>query len=115
MEPSAAVADELVVVHEPNERLVALERSDGSTRWETPLERIEPMAVQYAPSWSSPAVAGDVVVVGTSQGLVAASLTDGEGLWRISTESRVVASPAVADGTVVVGDSSGMLYALADA
>ena len=114
MEPSVAVADELVVVHEPDERLVALERSDGSTRWETPLERIEPMAVQYAPSWSSPAIAGDVVVVGTSQGLVAASLTDGEGLWRVSTESRVVASPAVADGTVVVGDSSGMVYALAE-
>ncbi|ELY68770.1 outer membrane protein assembly factor BamB family protein [Natrinema versiforme] len=134
MKPSVAVGEDIVVGHDPDDRLVALERSDGSTRWEAPLEgvesiaaatadstaamgagssaRVEPMTTQLAPSWSSPAITGDVVVVGTTQGIVAVSVTDGEGLWRIPTESRVVASPAVADGTVVVGDDSGACYAL---
>lgn len=130
MEPSVAVADDVVVVSDPGEQLVALDRSDGSTEWELTLERAEfrrlaatssepsaraePMATQIAPSWSSPAIAGDVVVVGTSQGIVAASLADGDELWRFPTARRVVASPAAAAGTVVVGDSGGTVYALAE-
>lgn len=120
MAPSVAVGDERVVIHEPDERLVALDRADGRTRWAAPLEAIESLSsavgsagtVQYAPSWSSPVVAGDAVVVGTSDGIVAASLADGSGLWRLSTDSRVVASPAVADGAIVVGDGSGTVRAL---
>ena len=113
MAPSPAVADEVVVVHDSDERLLALERDDGDLRWETPLERIESLSTtQLASSWSSPSVAGDVVVVGTSNGIVAASLGDGEPLWYVPTDDRVVASPAVADGTVVIGDEGGTIYAL---
>ncbi|OAQ51897.1 pyrrolo-quinoline quinone [Natrinema mahii] len=120
MAPSVAVGDERVVRHDSDERLVALDRSDGSERWRAPLERVESLSrpagstgtVQYASSWSSPVIAGDAVVVGTTAGVVAASLADGSGLWRLSTDSRVVASPAVADGAIVVGDGSGTVRAL---
>lgn len=111
--PSVAVADDVVVAHDPYDRLLALERDGGDRRWETPLERIESLsATQRAPSWSSPVIAGDVVVVGTPSGIVATSLTDGEPLWRVPTDRHVVASPAVVDGTVVVGDAGGTIYAL---
>ena len=127
MTPSVAVGDDLVVAHEPDDRLVARDRNDGEVQWDASFDRIESLSstgsttarvesagIQVAPSWSSPAIAGDVVIVGTFEGVVAVSLESGEGLWRFPTGSRVVASPAVADGTVVVGDGSGTVYALAD-
>ncbi|AGB30287.1 WD40-like repeat protein [Natrinema pellirubrum DSM 15624] len=120
MAPSVAVGDERVVRHDSDERLVALDRSDGSERWGAPLEGIESLSrsggsagtAQYAPSWSSPVIAGNAVVVGTTAGVVAVSLADGAGLWRLPTDTRVVASPAVTDGAIVVGDGNGTVRAL---
>ncbi|OLZ39575.1 hypothetical protein A6E15_00610 [Natrinema saccharevitans] len=120
MVPSVAVGDERVVIHESDERLVALDRGDGSRRWAVPLEEVESLsrpagstgAVQYASSWSSPVIADDSVVVGTSAGVVAVSREDGKGLWRVPTDGRVVASPAVVDGAIVVGDGGGTVRAL---
>jgi outer membrane protein assembly factor BamB len=64
--------------------------------------------------FSSPAVAGGLMIVGAGDGDVYA-LTPATGAirWRGHTEGRVRGSPAVADGKVVVGSYDGRIYAFA--
>ncbi|MCU4743623.1 PQQ-binding-like beta-propeller repeat protein [Natronoglomus mannanivorans] len=124
---SVAVEDDLVVVNENGRRLIALERSDGTSRWETALEGTENSFAsttgdrtatsmlstrQAAPTGTSPTIAGDVVLVGTASGLVAVSLADGDELWRFETESQIGVSPVVDGGAVIVGDREGTLFSL---
>lgn len=75
---------------------------------------------------SSPAISGEVMVMGTAEGRVCAfSTKDGALLWNVQTGtalsslqpykrdvSDVNSSPVIVDGTVYVGSSDGMLYAL---
>ena len=63
--------------------------------------------------WSSPAVVGDVVYVGSSDGrLYALNASSGTDLWYYTTGSEVRSSPAVAGGIVYVGSMDYHLYAL---
>lgn len=63
----------------------------------------------------SPAVSGDLVVVGGEDGIVfALDRKDGHPVWSFPTGARVYSSPAVARSTVLVGSADGSLYALAD-
>jgi outer membrane protein assembly factor BamB len=63
--------------------------------------------------YSSPAVAGGVVYVGSYDGHVyALDAKTGERLWRYQTGDEVVSSPAVAGGVVYVGSWDDYLYAL---
>lgn len=62
---------------------------------------------------SSPALAGDTVLVGAGDGkLYALSAATGSVLWEYATEGRIRSSPAVADGVVYVGSADGSLHAV---
>lgn len=62
---------------------------------------------------TSPAVADDRVVVGSSAGKVYAfNASDGSRVWESPTGSPVFSAPSIADGIVYIGDDSGKLHAL---
>jgi outer membrane protein assembly factor BamB len=63
-------------------------------------------------SWSTPALAGDVVYMTTAAGRVLAlDRATGSILWERQIGSPTIGSPVVADGTLLQGDCSGHLYA----
>jgi outer membrane protein assembly factor BamB len=63
--------------------------------------------------FSSPAVVGNTVYVGSNDHKLYALQADtGALLWKFETKSRVTSSPAVADGTVYFGSYDGNFYAL---
>jgi len=63
--------------------------------------------------YSSPAVAGGVVYVGSGDGSVyALDAASGTKKWASTTGSSFVSSPAVAGGVVYVGSDDGNVYAL---
>jgi hypothetical protein len=63
-------------------------------------------------SWSTPAIAGNVVYFTTAAGrLLAIDRATGSILWERQIASPTIASPVVVDGTLLQGDCSGHLYA----
>ena len=63
-------------------------------------------------SWSTPAIAGNVVYFTTAAGRVLAiDRASGAVLWERQIASPSIASPVVVDGTLLQGDCSGHLYA----
>ncbi|WP_207589799.1 PQQ-binding-like beta-propeller repeat protein [Halomontanus rarus] len=118
---SVAVADDLVVVNDGGQRLVALEAENGSARWKTPLDERASFASrrrttmstrQVASPETSPTIVGDVALVAAESGLVAVSLAEGDRLWRYASDSQLTSSPVVADGAILVGDDGGQLTSL---
>lgn len=83
-------------------RLRALDLADGSTEWSTDL------GYQLV---SSPALAGDLVLVG-ADGLHALDRSTGDERWTSPTGDVIVSSPAVADGIAVVGSNDGSVYGI---
>lgn len=74
--------------------------------------RTQTIADPYDVFLSSPAVAGGMVYVGSSDGhLYALDAASGALRWKQRTGDVVHASPAVADGVAVVGSWDGALYA----
>lgn len=62
---------------------------------------------------SSPAVVGEVVYIGSTDGNVyALDAPSGRVKWKFATESRVTASPAIAAGVVYFGSYDGSFYAV---
>ena len=68
--------------------------------------------------WSSGAISGDAVYIGTMEGeLLALDKVSGDTLWKRAlptpdeTERAIYGKPAVADGLVLVGGYDGRLYA----
>ena len=68
----------------------------------------------HGPSWSSPALDGQTIVVGDSGGWIQAfdALT-GEPLWELDLGGTVESSPVFWDGRIVVGVRGGALLCLA--
>jgi outer membrane protein assembly factor BamB len=63
--------------------------------------------------FSSPAVVGDTVYVGSNDhNLYAVNADSGTLKWKFETRSRVASSPAVADGVVYFGSFDGNFYAV---
>ena len=61
---------------------------------------------------SSPAVAGDRVVVGSGDGkLYVLDLTTGRKVWEFESGAPFLASPALASGRIIIGDMDGRIYA----
>src|SRR5699024_9720542 len=61
---------------------------------------------------SGPAVAGNVLLVGTRNGrLLALSASSGEQLWATRVGGEVIASPAAANGVAIVHTLDGRLIA----
>jgi eukaryotic-like serine/threonine-protein kinase len=92
-------------------------RTEGERRFEArglhgSLPRTQTVADPYDVFLSSPAVAGGVVYLGSSDGhLYAMDAASGALRWKQRTAEVVHASPAVADGVVVVGSWDGVLHA----
>jgi outer membrane protein assembly factor BamB len=62
---------------------------------------------------SSPAIAGNTVYVGSTDGdLYAVDRADGSLKWKFATDARVTSSPAVVGGVVYFGSYDGNVYAL---
>lgn len=62
---------------------------------------------------SSPAVAGDTVYVGSTDGfLYAVDRASGAERWKFETKSRIASSPAASDGLVYFGAYDGKFYAV---
>jgi outer membrane protein assembly factor BamB len=65
------------------------------------------------PVRSTPAVTGDMVYVGSTDGnLYALDRRNGEERWRVNVKSPVSSSPAVAQGIVVFGSRDGAFHAV---
>lgn len=83
---------------------VAVDAATGKVLW----SRLAP-----GPTASSPAIAGENVVVSSHGGTVTAlRQRDGALVWQLRTNVPVESSPVVVDGTVYVGASDGRLFAL---
>ena len=62
---------------------------------------------------STPAVWGNLAIVGNSEGILSAySIDDGSVKWSYRTDGTIYSSPDVADGKVVFGSSDGIIYCL---
>ena len=81
----------------------ALDAATGKELWRT----------TTGTTWSSPAVAGDVIYAGDGQGrLNALDRKTGKALWVFRTGSTVYSSPAPSGDLVFVGSTDGGVYAL---
>jgi outer membrane protein assembly factor BamB len=69
------------------------------------------LAIRDAGADSSPAIAGNTVVVGSGDGkLYLLDATSGRKIWEFDAGAGFTASPAVAGGRVVIGDMDGRIY-----
>ncbi|UCD25210.1 MAG: PQQ-binding-like beta-propeller repeat protein, partial [Gemmatimonadota bacterium] len=103
---SPSVVDGSVYVGSRDGFMYALDQATGEFKWRA----------DHAVSWamSSPAVLGDVLYSGTSDGrfVHALDVDTGEELWRLVGAGYTWSSPAVAGGTVYIGDGGGYLRAI---
>ena len=92
-------------------RLLAVDRSNGKVRWEIKLQ---------GPTWSSPVVVDDVLVVGDCAGLLhgydVTSPLDGppQELWRVKLDGCIESTPAVWEDMIYVVSRGGGLYVIGD-
>ncbi|MEV6596419.1 PQQ-binding-like beta-propeller repeat protein [Actinoplanes sp. NPDC051346] len=80
----------------------ALSGDRGLLRWKAPV------SVEF----SSPAVVGDALYIGGSDGAVYSFDLTGRERWRFATKGVIWGTPAVVAGTVYVGSADGNMYAL---
>jgi outer membrane protein assembly factor BamB len=95
----------------------AFDASSGHTVWHKHLGNRRGWIWHHGDNsvrWSGgPAVAGDLVVVGTLDGLVQAfGAADGNELWTAEVSSEVIAAPAIGDGVVAVRSHDGRVFGL---
>lgn len=104
---AVALANDLVVVSQgfPSRALRALDLVSGLVQWEQTLGQV---------AYSSPAIKGNLVVVGTNDGRYEArNLTDGSPVWTFPTAGKVLLSaPALAGdhAYLLPGGSDPLLY-----
>ena len=92
-------------------RILAVNRRTGEIRWEIQLP---------GPTWSSPAVVDDVMIVGDCAGVLHAydvrqARRPPEELWAVELEGCIESTPAVWKGMVYVGTRGGAVYGIGDA
>ncbi len=102
---SPAVADGIVYVGTSDAHFVnALDAATGAEKWRFATKGIV---------WSSPAVAGDVIVIGEGGGLVhVLDRATGAERWQLQLGGGIFSSPVVADDVVYVGSHDGGVYAM---
>ena len=116
IDSSPAVGTDGVYFTDRSGSIVALDRSTGRERWRVRTGADAPFEWGRE-GWdvytSSPAIVGDVVVVGSGDGCVyAVDARTGKERWRSRTAGRIRSSPAVAEGAVYFGSADGSLYAV---
>ncbi|NBO63232.1 MAG: hypothetical protein EBU88_00005, partial [Acidobacteria bacterium] len=90
-----------------NNEVVALDLKARRRKW------LYTHPTRQFPFYSSPAVAGGVVVLGGRDKMVhAISALTGKALWTFMTRARVESSPVIAGERVYVGSNDGRLYVL---
>ncbi len=106
VQSSPAIADGTVVFGARDGFLYAVDAATGTEKWRS----------DHKGSWviTSPAVTGDVVIAGSSDGelVQAVDLATGTERWRYDTRARVFSSPAVAGGLAYVGTWDGTLLGI---
>ncbi len=102
---SPAVDDSLVYVGSSDAQFFqALDAMTGAERWRVMLHGLV---------WSSPAVSGDLIVVGDAQGHVhGIDRLTGAIRWTFETAGGIFSSPVPAGRLLVVGSLDGGIYAL---
>ena len=104
VESSPAVVGDTVYVGSYDDRVYALNATDGTERWNT---------TTGGNVSSSPAVVGNTVYVGSHDNKTyALNATDGTERWNATTGGDVRSSPTVVNGTVYVGSDDTRVYAL---
>jgi outer membrane protein assembly factor BamB len=104
---SAAIADSTVFFGGRDGYLYAVDLKTGKRRWR----------YSHKGSWviSSPALVGQLVIVGSGDGqfIQAVDRTTGVQKWRVKTTADVFSSGTVAQDAVYFGDQDGWIHALA--
>jgi outer membrane protein assembly factor BamB len=90
--------------------LIAVRRDDGQIAWRIELPD---------PTWSSPVVVDDVLVVGDCAGVLHGYDVSSPGrypteLWKVQLDGCIEATPAVWKGRIYLGTREGPIYALGD-
>ena len=107
------VAGEWVFVVTDEGKLLCVARATGKVRWVTPLQRYrDDKASKGAVTWTGPVLAGDRLVLTSSQGqMVFVSPGDGKVLSTTELGEPVSLSPVVANSTLYILDDSGRISA----
>lgn len=92
-------------------RLLGIDRTTGAIRWEKKLP---------GPTWQSPVVVDDVLIVGDCSGVLHAydvsdTTIDPPELWTVKLSGCIESTPAVWNGRIFVGARGGRFYAIGDA
>ena len=86
---------------------------DGAVASETGPGTLAWAAEIGAESWGSPVVAGELVVVGTNDGMLRAfAHADGEAAWEFDTGGELRSAALVGDDAIYVTSDSGTVFAL---
>lgn len=140
---TAALTDDLAVVGSDDRQVHAFRLADGQEAWTVPVRAevvagpvvagdtvfvvadrlyafaLDTRAERFGPaeiggsSSSTPAVAGDRIVVGSNDGqLYGFSTVDGTQIWARPTGGAVLAPPVVADGVAYVGSRGRVVIAV---
>ncbi len=112
---SPAVDPESLFFGSRDGHLYAVDRRSGTRRWRFGHKVVSvPGSPEVGWVVGSPAVAGGLVLVGSSDGKFfnAVRAESGEEAWRFPTNDRVFSSGAVADGLVFFGCDDGHVFAL---
>lgn len=96
------VAGDFIFLVTTEAEVVCLSRRDGRVRWITQLQRFEDPEDRSGPiEWSGPVLAGDRLVLASSEGALASlSPYDGEVLGTLDIGEAVYIAPIVARGTL---------------
>ena len=97
--------------------IAALDAQTGRTLWQKCLGRRGGFILHHGKNsleWSGgPSVSGDLVVVGSLEGVVQAlDASSGSEKWVVQLSSEIVTAPSIADGLVVVRSNDGRIYGL---
>ena len=100
----------IAVIGHKHAHLYALNETTGTMIWSFTVD--EP--TRFLPlGWSSPAVADDMIFIGSGDhNVYALNETNGRKIWNYTTGFDVDSSPVVADGMVFIGSHDHNLYVL---
>jgi len=97
--------------------VAALDAQSGRTLWQKRLGSRHGFILHRGKNsleWSGgPSVAGDLLVIGSIEGVVQAlDANSGAERWQVQLSSEIISAPAIADGIVVVRSNDGRLVGL---
>jgi outer membrane protein assembly factor BamB len=107
------VAGEWVFVMTDESKLLCVARATGKVRWVAQLQRYRKNKAKNGPvTWTGPVLAGDKLIVASSEGQVAyVSAADGKTIGTQQVGGPVFLQPVVANSTLYILDNSGRISA----